>query len=153
MGEEWGCRQPFLFFCDFGGELGEAVRNGRREEFKRFAAFRDPAARERIPDPLAESTFRQCVLRWDEMDQEWLSFHKTLLGIRQKEIATRTFRPGKYAMLAQRAFQVTWPAEGGGTLRVLANCGDAKVATQAQGRVLYSSGTPGAAWTVNWFLS
>ena len=24
MGEEWGCHQPFLFFCDFEGELGDS---------------------------------------------------------------------------------------------------------------------------------
>ena len=53
--------QPFLFFCDFDGELGEAVRKGRREEFARFAAFASKARA--IPDPLAESTFRRCVLR------------------------------------------------------------------------------------------
>jgi maltooligosyltrehalose trehalohydrolase len=31
MGEEWGASHPFPFFCDFGGELSGAVRNGRRE--------------------------------------------------------------------------------------------------------------------------
>ena len=65
MGEEWGCRQPFLFFCDFDGELGEAVRKGRREEFSRFASFKDS-----IPDPLAESTFKQCVLDWTKRDAD-----------------------------------------------------------------------------------
>ena len=33
MGEEWGAPQPFPFFCDFEGDLAEAVREGRREEF------------------------------------------------------------------------------------------------------------------------
>ena len=33
MGEEWGSRQPFPFFCDFKGELADAVRNGRKREF------------------------------------------------------------------------------------------------------------------------
>ena len=51
MGEEWGCRQPFLYFCDLTASSAEAVRNGRREEFARFAAFRDPKVRERIPIP------------------------------------------------------------------------------------------------------
>ena len=44
MGEEWGAKQPFLFFCDFSGELAEAVRKGRREEFSRFPEFADPGA-------------------------------------------------------------------------------------------------------------
>jgi maltooligosyltrehalose trehalohydrolase len=41
MGEEWGARSPFLFFCDFKGKLGEAVRKGRLEEFSRFPEFAD----------------------------------------------------------------------------------------------------------------
>ncbi len=152
MGEEWGCRQPFLFFCDFHGELGEAVRNGRREEFKRFAAFAHPAARERIPDPLAEATFRQCVLRWDEMDAQWLRWHRDLLAARRAEIATRAFKPGSYAMLGERAFEVSWPIEGGGTLLLLANCGDQPVSMNKEGASLWSHGNPGDPWSVNWCL-
>ena len=49
MGEEWGAAQPFPFFCDFGPDLAQAVRKGRREEFARFPEFEDPAVRERIP--------------------------------------------------------------------------------------------------------
>ncbi len=30
MGEEWAAAQPFPFFCDFGPDLAEAVREGRR---------------------------------------------------------------------------------------------------------------------------
>src|SRR5258705_2237137 len=128
MGEEWGCRQPFLFFCDFDGELGEAVRKGRREEFKRFAAFQDPAARERIPDPLAQATFANCVLRWEDAAPGWLEFYKELLHIRKAEIAARAAKPGRYEMLGERVFSVLWPLEDGGVLRLLANCGDAPFA-------------------------
>jgi len=67
MGEERGARAPFLYFCDFEGELAEAVRKGRRAEFGRFAAFRDPAARARIPDPNARATFAACVLHPEEL--------------------------------------------------------------------------------------
>src|SRR3546814_4620870 len=65
MGEEWAAPNPFPFFCDFHDELADKVREGRRREFARFPAFRDPAARERIPDPNAEDTFRRAVLDWD----------------------------------------------------------------------------------------
>ena len=41
MGEEWAASQPFPFFCDFGGELADAVREGRREEFAKFPEFQD----------------------------------------------------------------------------------------------------------------
>jgi malto-oligosyltrehalose trehalohydrolase len=57
MGEEWCTSKPFPFFCDFEGELGDLVRNGRRDEFKAFPAFHDPEQREKIPDPQAEEPF------------------------------------------------------------------------------------------------
>ena len=143
MGEEWGCRQPFLFFCDFDGELGEAVRKGRREEFSRFASFK-----ERIPDPLAETTFRRCVLRWRDRDAAWLSHYKNLLDIRKREISSRDFGPGRYRMLGERAFEVTWDR-----LTLIANCGDEAVAVAGfpVHAPLWSNGAPGAPWTVNWW--
>ena len=51
MGEEWGATQPFCFFTDFHDELADAVREGRRREFKRFPEFASEAARAHIPDP------------------------------------------------------------------------------------------------------
>ncbi len=38
MGEEWGETRPFLFFTDFHGELARQVREGRRNEFRRWEA-------------------------------------------------------------------------------------------------------------------
>jgi len=143
MGEEWGCRQPFLFFCDFDGELGEAVRKGRREEFKRFASFK-----ERIPDPLAETTFRRCVLRWKDRDPAWLAHYKELLLIRKNEIAPMDVGPGRYRMLGERAFEVSW-----GRLKLVANCGDDAVTVEdaPSGKPLWSNGAPGHPWTANWW--
>ncbi|HET7298621.1 MAG TPA: DUF3459 domain-containing protein, partial [Burkholderiales bacterium] len=145
MGEEWGCRQPFLFFCDFEGELGEAVRNGRREEFRRFTSFRGE-----IPDPLAESTFRQCVLDWSKRDAGWLSHYQKLLQLRARAIAPRRFGPGKHRMLGERAFEVKWDG-----LALIANCGDQSVAVSEFPRdpPLWSSGRPGDPWSVNWWLT
>jgi maltooligosyltrehalose trehalohydrolase len=149
MGEEWGCRQPFLFFCDFEGELGEAVRKGRREEFKRFAAFQDPKVREKIPDPLAESTFRASTLDWSKADERWRSHYRELLTLRQKEIVPLGCGPGRYRMLGERAFEVTW-----GRLMLLANCGDAAVRVELpEGRTLWSNGTPGDPWSVHWLMA
>ncbi len=66
MGEEWGASTPFLFFCDLGEDLAPSVRDGRRREFERFPAFRDPAIRERIPDPSDPATFAASKLTWEE---------------------------------------------------------------------------------------
>ena len=66
MGEEWAASATFPFFCDFEGELADAVREGRRKEFARFERFADPAMRELIPDPNAEETFLAAKLDWQE---------------------------------------------------------------------------------------
>src|SRR5258707_15689705 len=53
MGEEWGAKTPFPFFCDFKGGLAEAVRQGRRREYDwAYAQHGDT-----VPDPLTQSTF------------------------------------------------------------------------------------------------
>ncbi len=49
MGEEWGSTQPFPFFCDFQGDLAEAVREGRRQEFRE--AYANQQQLGNIPDP------------------------------------------------------------------------------------------------------
>lgn len=157
MGEEWGCRQPFLFFCDFSGELGEAVRKGRRKEFSRFAAFADAKARARIPDPLAESSFKQSALRWRDAQtksgQAWLAHYKQLLELRKREIAPRRFACGRYRMLGECAFEVRWD----GVLRLLANCSSAPVPLDfhPQGRLLWGSAPQGrlGGWSVSWWLA
>ena len=154
MGEEWGCRLPFLFFCDFEGEVGEAVRKGRREEFSRFAAFAGADARSRIPDPLDRETFDACVLRWDELDapgsRQRLSHYKALLELRRREIACREFGSGRFRILGGNAFEVAW-----GDLTLRANCGDTAVAAHAAvpGRLLHALGEPGEPWSVHWWIS
>src|SRR5690606_30928268 len=90
MGEEWGARPPFPFFCDFHGDLKAAVVKGRREEFARFPQFSDPAQRERIPDPTSAETFALAKLRWEELQQpdaaDQLAWMRALLEVRRREI-------------------------------------------------------------------
>ena len=145
MGEEWGCRQPFLFFCDFEGELGEAVRKGRREEFSRFKGFTGE-----VPDPLAESTFKASTLDWSKADQVWLAHYKNLLTLRQKHIVPLDCGPGRFRMVGERAFEVTWDQK----LTLIANCGDKVISVMTpKGDPLWSNAPAGAAWSVNWWLT
>src|ERR1700682_1557215 len=66
MGEEWGSRAPFPFFCDFEGELADAVRGGRRKEFAgAYAKYGDG-----IPDPLDPSTFQSAILDWPSRNEQ-----------------------------------------------------------------------------------
>jgi malto-oligosyltrehalose trehalohydrolase len=91
MGEEWGARQPFPFFCDFPGELGEAVRRGRRSEFEaHHAAAAAQVGANVLPDPLAEATFRSAVLDWTARQaprhRERLALVRDLIAARRTHI-------------------------------------------------------------------
>jgi malto-oligosyltrehalose trehalohydrolase len=87
MGEETASSSPFLFFTDHGPDLAEAVREGRRNEFARFADFADPAKRERIPDPNAPGTFQASLPLPDpEKQAARLALYRTLIALRMREI-------------------------------------------------------------------
>jgi maltooligosyltrehalose trehalohydrolase len=93
MGQEWAATTPFLYFTDHPEELGRLVTAGRREEFKTFSAFADPAQRERIPDPQAEETFLRSVLSWSERERQphagVLAMYRELLALRRSHPALR----------------------------------------------------------------
>jgi maltooligosyltrehalose trehalohydrolase len=88
MGEEFGASTPFLFFCDFEGDLASAVTNGRRNEFARVAKFSSGESRDQIPDPNAPQTFLQSKLDWESLSGQcharWLELYRELLRIRQR---------------------------------------------------------------------
>jgi len=166
MGQEWGSRAAFPFFCDFGGELAAAVTAGRRREFANFPAFRDPAARERIPDPNDPATFTAAVLDWRELEQsghnEWLSLHRDLLALRKREIIPRLSHPasvdGHFRMLSANALDAQWTFGDGSRLTLLANLGDTPLPGSATpaGALLYASAAHDDGvvppWGVFWFL-
>jgi len=159
MGEEWGARQPFLFFCDFTGELAEAVREGRREEFARFPEFADPAKVKKIPDPCAESTFLASKLDWDQVDTAHLAYYRELLTVRRKIVQPLMHsirRGGEARVLGEQAIRVTWRA-GQRRLILDANLSSSPVAFPAsEAHPFWSCGEPGAsfgAWTVRWAVT
>ena len=83
MGEEWGASSPWQFFSDHAGELGEAVRRGRREEFADHGWDTED-----VPDPQAESTFRASTLDWEERGSgdhaRLLDWHRHLYALRRR---------------------------------------------------------------------
>ena len=94
MGQEWATTTPFLFFTDHPAELGKAILAGRRAEFSQFAAFRDPAMLEKIPDPQKPDTFEASKLVWEEAERGRhagiMALYKECLSLRASEAA---FRP------------------------------------------------------------
>jgi maltooligosyltrehalose trehalohydrolase len=134
MGEEWASDRPFNFFTDFHGELADAVREGRRKEFAKFAEFSDPEARKKIPDPNEASTFNGSKLDWDAVSEpshaEWLSWYKTLIDTRRTRIVPLLSKIGADSTAEVRNDTVIvahWPLGDSGRLTLVANLGDAPV--------------------------
>lgn len=136
MGEEWGTRRPFLFFCDLGADLAPLVTEGRRREFAQFPAFRDPAVRQRIPDPVAQETFVQSQLDWSELKiprhADWLAYYQRLLSLRHEKMRPLWSEwlsgwPNSSSVTCQpygdTGLVVTWTCESSKTVGVLANLG------------------------------
>ncbi|BBR53378.1 MULTISPECIES: malto-oligosyltrehalose trehalohydrolase [Pseudomonas] len=120
MGDEEGSRRPFLFFTDHHDELADAVREGRRAEFAHFAAFADPAQRERIPDPNAQATFDASQLAAQEVVAGWHGLYQRLLTLRRLHLTPRL--PGSRALgatvLGERALTARWRLGDGSQLRI-----------------------------------
>lgn len=132
MGEEWGETRPFCFFCDFDGELADAVREGRRNEFRHWSSFHDPHNRELIPDPNALSTFRSSMLEWASLARPTrrarLDLVMRLLAIRKTEIVPRLAHIGGNASegyeVEDTALCVRWRMGDGSRLSLFANLDD-----------------------------
>ena len=129
MGQEWASKAPFPYFAGFEGELGEAVKAGRRKEFETFAAFSDEATRETIPDPIAIETFHSAVVDATEqaLDEhaDWFSFHRMLLQLRAREIMPRIPGTGSISAgpLGKTGVVARWKLGDGTQLMILANLG------------------------------
>jgi 1,4-alpha-glucan branching enzyme/maltooligosyltrehalose trehalohydrolase len=134
MGEEWGTKRPFMFFCDFAGELAEAVCEGRRKEFSAFPQFSDPASVARIPDPNEPATAEGSVLEWDETDKpeyaDWLALYRRLLKLRNDRVIPLVpdIKPGKASVrvLQKEGLVVTYPLSGDRELGIAVLCGSGK---------------------------
>jgi maltooligosyltrehalose trehalohydrolase len=83
MGEEYGEDAPFLYFIDHGDpELLEAVRKGRKEEFKAFAQRGEP------PDPGSIETFLRSKIGEEKRNMAdhgiLYRFYRELIAMRKK---------------------------------------------------------------------
>ncbi|HWK96645.1 MAG TPA: malto-oligosyltrehalose trehalohydrolase [Pseudolabrys sp.] len=114
MGDEWGAREAFPFFCDFKGDLADAVRNGRKREFaEAYARHGDE-----IPDPLAERTRDLAVLDWAARDEpahtRRLELTRSLLAARHRHIVPllQSMTGAGTAAMTNGLLTARWPANG-----------------------------------------
>jgi maltooligosyltrehalose trehalohydrolase len=160
MGEEWGSTRPFPFFCNFKGALAEAVRKGRREEFKTaYARFGDD-----VPDPLDERTFRSAVLDWDERDTEAgrrrLALVRELLAVRCLKVVPLTPDMAFAPRLTRRdgnLLTAGWTSGAAGRLLLMANLSDEatkRPADWSNGQPIWGGAPPATLppWSVFWSI-
>ena len=146
MGEEFAAATPFLFFCDFGPELAEAVTEGRRREFSRFEKFAENEAL--IPDPNHPDTFERSKLHWRSLAEpvhaESLALYRKLLALRHEHIAPRLTgmrgHAGRFTRVADGALIVTWTLADRSTLELRLNLSDtpAQASAAPQGALLHA---------------
>ena len=111
MGEEYGEKNPFLFFTDHSSPaLQESIRKSRKEEFAYFKHA------DEFPDPAAEESFLRSVLTWNYTDpksdallrwyQYLISFRKERKAMQGKErISITAYSPADKLILLERKFE------------------------------------------------
>jgi maltooligosyltrehalose trehalohydrolase len=153
QGEEWAASTPFQYFTDHTDpELAEAVRQGRREEFKAFVQPDD------VPDPQDPATAARSTLRWDELDAEphrgMLAWYRDVLALRRQGCRSLPVEQVR----ARADDDARWLVVERGDLVLAANLGPApvRVPVGPHGDVLLASQPPRdegrelelAAWSV-----
>jgi 1,4-alpha-glucan branching enzyme len=161
MGEEWGAASPFLYFCDYTGELAQAITQGRRAEFARAAGFGDTARRATIPDPNAASSFLRSKLDWSERTRPphagWLALYGDLLRLRRQHLQPWLggAASGQASWPDPGTLRLSWPLGGGRVwhlqARLANHAAPARRAGELPGEVVYLSHLASAhlpAWSV-----
>lgn len=89
QGQEFRSSAPFLFFADHQGDLGRAVREGRRQFLAQFPSLAAPAVMDTVPDPNDPASFARSVLNHAEREThaETWRLHRELIGLRRRDPA------------------------------------------------------------------
>jgi malto-oligosyltrehalose trehalohydrolase len=149
MGEDFGATQPFFFFCDYTGELGEIVRKGRAAEAEGFGGIKDGKSLVDLPDPNAKSTFDRSKLQWQSVDtghgQHWRRLVRNLLALRQRYVVP-LLKLGKVKAEVLRApdhvVAVSWTS-GEHNLELRANLSsEMRAIPPLDGVVIFNNGSP-----------
>jgi maltooligosyltrehalose trehalohydrolase len=134
MGEEFAASTPFLFFCDFCGELADAVTRGRRAEIAclnpEFGALHDRIGRPGMPDPNAVETFAASKLDWSESTsrsgRRCRAFYRRCLAMRRRHIEpwlNELRHGGSFRFDGESLLRAEWRADDGRCLHLIANLG------------------------------
>jgi maltooligosyltrehalose trehalohydrolase len=134
MGQEWAASTPFPFFCDLPGDVGKNMAQNRVNEFKHHGASYPPELLARMPDPQAETTFRNAKLDWTEREspvkQGVFALYRECLRIRAAHPIFHSAPRSEWSVekIDEGTLSLTWRdptgdwilivgVSGGGTLR------------------------------------
>ena len=160
MGDEFHAPSGFPFFCDFAGELGRAVTEGRRTEFA--SLWRDVDC-DPVPQPTTEAARAAAVLDWTAIEREphrgALERTRERLAIRRQELTPRLpARAAAGKLLGPGTLVASWTLADGATLRLAANLAATPYSAPppTPGRRLFATADAANAewppWYVEWTL-
>jgi maltooligosyltrehalose trehalohydrolase len=162
MGEEWGSKQPFLFFSDLSEKHRKKTRDLHHHEANNAPPIEDESS---VPDPFDDETFVSARLAWEEVQQtehaEWLAFYRKLIDLRRREIVPRLLGMGEFSgrceVFGHRGLRVSWKMGDGSQLELVANLGNEQLGCEPwRGRNLwlegYACGTSLEPWSLLWNL-
>ncbi len=133
MGEEHGETAPFLYFVSHTDtDFIEAVRKGRKEEFREFSWEGEP------PDPQDEQTFLESKIRWAERTSgrhgALLRFYAQLIALRKKMPALAELERERTDVKVHGGGKVLtirrWSEDGRSRVILLFNFGDGDVSVR-----------------------
>jgi maltooligosyltrehalose trehalohydrolase len=118
MGEEYAEKAPFLYFADFSDpDLVEAVRQGRREEFRSFDW------QEEAPDPHDPQVFTRSRIDWSLRNRDphrvMLTYYSKLLSLRRSIPALEIPDQQRCEVAGRENDRTLWFLRGQGKSQVL----------------------------------
>jgi malto-oligosyltrehalose trehalohydrolase len=160
MGDEFHATSRFPFFCDFAGDLGRAVTEGRRNEFAHLWSDIDSAA---VPVPTSAAARAAAVLDWALVEREphrsALERTRAQLALRRRELLPRLpARSAAGKLLGPATLTVQWALADGASLTLLANLAATSYTAQpVDGEILLATGDAydgeWPPWYVAWCLT
>lgn len=153
MGEEFGERNPFLFFADFEGALADVTRQGRKGEAEKFGGLPAGRTADDLPDPNETDTFARSKLDWSHAaspeGRRRIAFLRELIALRQAYVVPLLKEPRAgepHILPAPRGLLAIDWRFAGATLSIRANlsAGEKALPDAPGGTIFALSGDDGA---------
>lgn len=138
MGEEFGARTPFAFFCSHTNEtLNQLTSEGRRREFARSGWDHDE-----VPDPADPATFDASKLDW-EFSAEQQEIHAAYTQLLRLRRDLGLARPDLSRLIVETGPEdEKWLAMGHDDVMLVANLSDQPVTAPYGGELIWSFTEP-----------